>query len=407
MPAVALLALADVPLIAEEPTAAEDVLVGCTLFAGLSREQMGRVAALITSRLLESGDVLVREGEMANDLFVIQQGAVEVTKRVAAGEREQRITMLHAGATLGETTLVDRTPRSVTVRAVGPTVVGVLSMEALQRLAADDRRLERQVLRNCTNELSRRLRLTNEATVAAMEQQLELERTRALMGRIVVFMVFLMVTYAFVLKAITTVLPPGTSASATTIPLSFVWGGALYALMRRSHLPCAVFGLTLRGWRPVVREALVWTAMICAGTTILKLALIGTTASFAHERLFDLTGLLDPHPSLAHLRTSLLIGIVYAAVGPLQEFIARSGLQTALRRCLVGRWATVVSIVASNAMFACAHLHLSVSFAIVSFFPGLVWGALFYRQRHIVGVSVSHVLSGWFAFFVVGFEPWY
>jgi hypothetical protein len=332
---------------------------------------------------------------------------VEVTKRVAATERDQRVAMLHEGATLGEMTLVDRTPRSATVRAVGTTVVGVISMDALEQLAAEDRDIERQMLRNLANELSRRLRLTNEATVAAMEQQLELERTRALMGRVFVFMCFLMVTYAFVLKVITTILPPGTSASAITIPISFMWGGALYVLMRRSHLSFDVFGLTLRGWRPVVRQALVWTAMICAGTTILKLTLIGTNASFAHERVFNLTGLLDPHPSWAHLRTSLVIGLVYAAVGPLQEFIARSGLQTALQRCLVGRWATLVAIIVSNAMFACAHLHLSVSFAIAAFFPGLVWGTLFHRQRHIVGVSVSHVLCGWFAFFIVGFEPWY
>jgi CRP/FNR family cyclic AMP-dependent transcriptional regulator len=247
---------------------------------------------------------------------------------------------------------------------------GVLSMDALERLAAADRDLE-------------------------------------FMGRIFVFMTFLMVTYAVALTVVTRALPPGTTASAITIPLSFAWGGALYALMRHSHLPFAVFGLTLRGWRPVVREALVWTALICAATTILKLVLIGTNGAYAHERLFNLTGLLEPNPSPAHLRTSLAIGIIYLAVAPLQEFIARAGLQTALRRCLSGRWATIVSIVASNAMFACAHLHLSVGFAIVAFFPGLLWGALFHRQRHIVGVSVSHVLCGWFAFFVVGFEPWY
>ena len=247
---------------------------------------------------------------------------------------------------------------------------GVLSMDALERLAAADRDLE-------------------------------------FMGRIFVFMTFLMVTYAVALTVVTRALPPGTTASAITIPLSFAWGGALYALMRHSHLPFAVFGLTLRGWRPVVREALVWTALICAATTILKLVLIGTNGAYAHERLFNLTGLLEPNPSPAHLRTSLAIGIIYLAVAPLQEFIARAGLQTALRRCLSGRWSTIVSIVASNAMFACAHLHLSVGFAIVAFFPGLLWGALFHRQRHIVGVSVSHVLCGWFAFFVVGFEPWY
>src|SRR5690348_10205901 len=99
-----------------------DALAGCMLFTGLSPEQMESVAALITPRLLESGDSLVREGEAAGELFVIQQGAVEVTKQVAASQRDQRIATLHEGATLGEMTLLDRTPRSATVRAVQPTV---------------------------------------------------------------------------------------------------------------------------------------------------------------------------------------------------------------------------------------------------------------------------------------------
>ena len=61
----------------------------------------------------------------------------------------------------------------------------------------------------------------------------------------------------------------------------------------------------------------------------------------------------------------------------------------------------------SNALFASAHLHLSLSFAILAFFPGLIWGALFARQQSLLGVCVSHLLCGWFAFLVLGFEPWY
>jgi membrane protease YdiL (CAAX protease family) len=68
---------------------------------------------------------------------------------------------------------------------------------------------------------------------------------------------------------------------------------------------------------------------------------------------------------------------------------------------------TARAIVISNALFSSAHLHLSVSFALFAFFPGLLWGALFARQGNIVGVAASHILCGWFAFFVLGFEPWY
>ncbi len=34
-------------------------------------------------------------------------------------------------------------------------------------------------------------------------------------------------------------------------------------------------------------------------------------------------------------------------------------------------------------------------------------GVLYARQGNLGGVSVSHILCGWFVFLVLGFEPWY
>jgi len=77
------------------------------------------------------------------------------------------------------------------------------------------------MLRNLANDLSRRLRVTNETTVAALQQQIELERTRAVMARFVVVLAFLMVTYSFVLKMTTDVLrnfdPTGFNDRASSI----------------------------------------------------------------------------------------------------------------------------------------------------------------------------------------------
>ena len=181
----------------------------------------------------------------------------------------------------------------------------------------------------------------------------------------------------------------------------------LYDLMRRSGLPLHFFGLTLRHWRPALRDALIWTLATCALATVFKLVLISWTPSFADQRLFNLSGILDPRTTWMDLRASLMLAIAYAAVAPLQEFIVRGGLQTALQRCLYGSTADVRAIVVSNALFASAHLHLSVSFAIVVFFPGLLWGAMYARRRNVASVALSHVLSGWFVFLVLGFEPWY
>ena len=386
---------------------ADEPLAACGLFKDLTASQRARVASLIVERDVEAGTLLMQEGEAATDLLIIQAGSVEVTKRVAAGDRDQCIATLGPSMTLGEMTLLDRAPRSASARAAVATRVGILSMDDLARLARAETAIEQQLLRNLANELSRRLRFTNETTVAALEQQLALERQRAIMGRFVVLMAFMMVTYAFLLYVAIKLLPGSVAPSAITIPITALWGGMLLDVIRRSGLPLVSFGLTLHNWRVTLREALAWSALACGAATVVKLGLILGNTSFADERLFNLSGLLDARTSWLDLRASLVLALMYALVAPLQEFIVRSGLQAALQRCLVGRAVNARAIVVSNALFASAHLHLSLSFAIFAFFPGLLWGALFARQQRLIGVAVSHLLCGWFAFLVLGFEPWY
>lgn len=388
-------------------SSAGGLLAHSDLFKGLSSEHLERVASLLSERTVAPGEAIVREGDPSTELIVIIAGAVEITKRAANVDREQRIATLPAGATIGEMTLLDRAPRSATARAIEATRVAVLPMDSLEAASRAEPAIERALLRNLANELSRRLRFTNDTTVAALEQQLKLERARGMMGRFVVVLAFMMVTYTFTLYLAMTLLPPDLSASAITVPMIAAYAVALFWIMRRSGLPLATFGLSLDNWRPALREGLFLTVAMCAAATAVKAGLVWNSDDFAGQRIFNLMGILDPATSAADLRFTLVLALLYAAAAPFQEFIVRSGLQAPLERALVGRWIAARAIVISNAMFASAHLHLSLSFAIFAFVPGLLWGTLFARQRSLVGVGVSHVLSGWFAFLVLGFEPWY
>ena len=143
------------------------------------------------------------------------------------------------------------------------------------------------------------------------------------------------------------------------------------------------------------------------GATFLKLVLIVTTDAFANEPLFKLSGVFEARTTRADLQITLALAAVYAITAPLQEFIVRAGLQTALQRMFGGGPAARRSILLSNALFAAVHIHLSLRLAFVSFLAGLLWGSLFARQRHLAGVALCHLLVGWFAFLIVGFEPWY
>ncbi|MBT4086605.1 MAG: CPBP family intramembrane metalloprotease, partial [Alphaproteobacteria bacterium] len=63
-----------------------------------------------------------------------------------------------------------------------------------------------------------------------------------------------------------------------------------------------------------------------------------------------------------------------------------------------------VAIIVSNFVFAAAHTHLNVGFALATFAGGLFFGWLFHRNRSIVGVTVAHFMIGGTALFVLGLE---
>lgn len=97
---------------------------------------------------------------------------------------------------------------------------------------------------------------------------------------------------------------------------------------------------------------------------------------------------------------------IYALFVPVQEIIARCGLQSLIRESLYGsdRYRTGTAIFVSNLIFAAAHVHLNVGIAVATFFGGVFWGWLFHRRRSIVGVSVSHIMIGGAALFALGLE---
>src|SRR5262249_40553218 len=94
--------------------------------------------------------------------------------------------------------------------------------------------------------------------------------------------------------------------------------------------------------------------------------------------------------------------IVYGASALVQELIVRCALQASLEDFLIGRGRVTTAIFVSALMFSVNHLHMSFLFAALAFLPGIFWGILFHRQRHILGVTLSHFAIGAFVFFVLG-----
>ena len=128
----------------------------------------GALADAAVECLLEDAPAAVRsageyffcEGDEAQSMFVLEQGAVVVLKRWDG--HEHVLHELGEGDCFGEMALMDYCPRSASVRAVTDCRAIEIGAGALQRLAERDIEQFALLQMNLGRELSRRLRAADE-----------------------------------------------------------------------------------------------------------------------------------------------------------------------------------------------------------------------------------------------------
>jgi len=130
------------------------------LFGALSDEVLTVLAGMLTVVLPQIGEVIFREGDEGNAMYVVLNGEMEVTKQSRNGV-DARVAVLGPGDWFGEMSIVDIQPRSATVRAVAPTRLVRISAADLDSLYRQDVRSYAIVVLNLARELSRRLRVAD------------------------------------------------------------------------------------------------------------------------------------------------------------------------------------------------------------------------------------------------------
>ena len=98
------------------------------LFAGVGSAELDRLAAQMLVTRYSAGDTIVEQGAAGDRFFVIVDGQVEVVRRDEDGA-ETPIAELGVGDFFGEMALLDRAPRSATVRALSPVETYTLAAD--------------------------------------------------------------------------------------------------------------------------------------------------------------------------------------------------------------------------------------------------------------------------------------
>ena len=137
----------------------EEILQGSDLFEGLGKQELAMVAKICRTRRCKRGELIALEGEPGDELFIITQGFVEVLIGKGPGATARVIVSLGPGQLTGEMALIDRGPRSATVRAISePTVVQVIQRQDFEALCEQDARIGYLVMRNLAADMAFKLR---------------------------------------------------------------------------------------------------------------------------------------------------------------------------------------------------------------------------------------------------------
>ena len=108
------------------------------------------------AKTFEPGEVLFREGEQGNEMFIIIQGEVEIRKQTSAKAFRTLITF-HEGDIFGEMALIEKKPRSATAIALTPCRTLVMNEALLDTMIDNNPDFAKKMIRI----LSERIRKAN------------------------------------------------------------------------------------------------------------------------------------------------------------------------------------------------------------------------------------------------------
>lgn len=131
------------------------------IFADLDDDELGRVAEISKTQQFKFGQVIFKEGDPGNRLFIIAEGEVRISRHVP-GSGEEALTVLKPGACFGEMSVFDRSERSTDAIANKDCTLLTITRPDFEMLLDFDRDLGYKILWSVVRLLSERLRVTND-----------------------------------------------------------------------------------------------------------------------------------------------------------------------------------------------------------------------------------------------------
>ena len=141
-----------------------EVLAKMPLFSRLQERELLRIMQVVEVIAFEPGEVIVKEGDRGDELFIVLSGTV----RVARGE--STLLEIGAGEAFGEMALIRSMPRSATVTAVEPSELIALRRQDFFEILRKEHELAVKLLWQFLGVLADRLDQTSRDLSSAREE---------------------------------------------------------------------------------------------------------------------------------------------------------------------------------------------------------------------------------------------
>jgi CRP/FNR family transcriptional regulator len=122
------------------------------LFDGAPPEAWESIAGELVRRRFQPGELLFRQGEPAESMYLLKMGSVKLWK-VAEDGRELILDLRSAGDLLGESVFIEKGQYPVSATCLGPTVTCGLSRTLFERLVVDHPQVGLAVIRNLSGRI--------------------------------------------------------------------------------------------------------------------------------------------------------------------------------------------------------------------------------------------------------------
>ena len=132
-----------------------------SMFEDLTESELKSLKKIVTEYECKEREILCKEGDPGDRMFIVTSGAVEIKKKMAENQAISLARLL-PGEVFGELSLFDDTPRSASVQALTSARILIVKKKDFLNLIQADPKLGLKLTIWLVNKTSKRLRKADE-----------------------------------------------------------------------------------------------------------------------------------------------------------------------------------------------------------------------------------------------------